>query len=64
MSAAARGSDERQCVEQVDRVIEQRIQFGLWWRQWATPRSCDNAWIREVAFEAWKAGHNQAKGEK
>ena len=55
MSAAARGSDERQCNEQVDRVIEQRVQFGLWWRQWATPRHCDNAWIREIAFEAWKA---------
>lgn len=64
MSTAARGNDKRQCNEQVDRIVKQRIEFGVWWRQWAQPRNCDNAWMREIAFEAFKAGANQAKGEQ
>ena len=55
MSAPARGSCEETCNEQVDRIVKQRKEFALWWRQWAQPRHCDNAWIREIAFEAWKA---------
>lgn len=55
MSTAARGSDERQCNEQVERIVKLRAEFGLWWRQWASYRHCDAAWIREIAFEAWKA---------
>jgi hypothetical protein len=64
MSTAARGSDERKCNEQVDRIIKERKAFGQWWREWAQPRHCDNAWMREIAFEAFKAGANQANGEQ
>lgn len=56
MSTATRGSDEQQCNEQVDRIVKLRAEFGLWWRQWAQHRQCDNAWLREIAWEAWKAG--------
>ena len=56
MSVPARGSLEGKCVEQIDRIVEQRRAFGAWWHQWAAYRHCDNAWIREIAWEAWKAG--------
>lgn len=63
MSTAARGSDEKQCNEQVDRIVKQRMEFGLWWREFAPPRRLDNAYMQGVAWESWKAGFNQAKGE-
>lgn len=62
MSTAARGSDEQQCNEQVDRSVKLRAEFGQWWRPWAQLRQCDNAWIREVAWVAWQAGRD-AGGE-
>lgn len=60
MSVPARGSCEESCNKQIDRIVEQRQQFGQWWREWSSYRHCDNAWMREIAWEAWKAG-NKAK---
>jgi hypothetical protein len=64
MSVPARGSCEETCNEQVDRIVKQRIEFGLWWREFAPPRGLDTAYMQSVAWESWKAGFNQAKGEK
>lgn len=49
-------SDEKATSEAVERAVKERQEFGQWWREWATPRNVDQAWLREIAFEAWKAG--------
>ncbi len=56
MSQAAIWSDEKSTQEAVDKAVHERQEFGKWWREWATPRNADQAWLREIAFEAWKAG--------
>lgn len=58
MSTAAHGSDEQKCNEVVRRIVDERRRFGEWWRDWAIPRNVDTAYLREIAFEAWKAGRN------
>jgi len=56
MRKAAIWSDEKATNEAVDKAVRERQEFGLWWREWATPRNVDAAWLREMAYEAWKAG--------
>lgn len=53
---AAIWSDEKATNEAVERAVKERQEFGQWWCEWATPRNADLGWLREVAYEAWKAG--------
>ena len=55
MSQAAINSDEQETNARIERQVRERQEFGAWWHQWASYRQCDAAWIREIAFEAWKA---------
>jgi hypothetical protein len=56
MSQAAIWSDEAKANEAVQKAVRERQEFLQWWREWATPRNVDTAWLREMAYEAWKAG--------
>jgi hypothetical protein len=56
MSKAAIWSDEKTTNEAVQKAVRERQEFLQWWREWATPRNVDTAWVREMAHEAWKAG--------
>jgi hypothetical protein len=56
MSTAAIWSDEKATNEAAEKATRERQEFDLWWREWATPRNVDAAWLREMAYEAWKAG--------
>jgi hypothetical protein len=49
-------SDEERTQEAVDKAVRERQEFGKWWIEWATPRNVNTAWLREMAYEAWKAG--------
>lgn len=49
-------NDDNKGNDAVQREVQKRQEFGRWWREWATPRNVDNGWIREIAYEAWKAG--------
>lgn len=48
-------SDEQETNARIERQVRERQEFGRWWRDWADPRSCNTTFIREIAFEAWKA---------
>jgi hypothetical protein len=56
MSQAAIWSDEENANEAVQKAVNERQEFGRWWQEWAIPRNVDTAWLREMAYEAWKAG--------
>jgi hypothetical protein len=56
MSKAAIWSDETKANEAVQKAVREREEFGRWWHEWATPRHVDSEWLREMAYEAWKAG--------
>jgi hypothetical protein len=53
--SAAINSDETETNERIERQVHERQEFGKWWREWADTRACNTTFIREVAFEAWKA---------
>ena len=53
-------SDEQETNERIDRIQRDRQAFGLWWREWAPRRACDTGHMREIAWEAWKAGKSCA----
>ena len=59
MSQAAINSDEQETNARIERQVRERQEFGAWWAVWASYRHCDNAWIREIAFEAWKAARKE-----
>ena len=48
-------SDEHETNQRIDRQVRERQEFGKWWRDWAETRACNTTFIREIAFEAWKA---------
>jgi len=54
-------SDEQETQQRLDRIVDQRIEFGKWWREWADARACNTTFIREVAYEAWKAARKDIK---
>jgi hypothetical protein len=58
---AAINSNEQETQQRLDRIVDQRIEFGKWWREWADTRACNTTFIREVAFEAWKAARKETK---
>lgn len=53
--SAAINSDEEETSRRIDRQVHERQEFGQWWRDWAEARACNTTFIREIAFEAWKA---------
>ena len=53
--SAAINSDEDETNQRIDRQVRERQEFGKWWRDWADTRACNTTFIREIAFEAWKA---------
>jgi len=53
--SAAINSDEEETNRRIDRQVRERQEFGRWWNQWADTRACNTPFIREIAFEAWKA---------
>ena len=53
--SAAINSDEEETNRRIDRQVRERQEFGQWWRDWAEARACNTTFIREIAFEAWKA---------
>jgi len=58
---AAINSDEQETQQRLDRIVDQRIEFGKGWREGADTRACNTTFIREVAFEAWKAARKDIK---
>lgn len=58
---AAINSDEKETNARIEAQVRERQEFGLWWREWADTRACNTTFIREIAFEAWKAAR-KAKG--
>jgi hypothetical protein len=56
MSQAAIWSNEEKANEAVQKAVRERQEFLQWWREWAIPRNVDTAWLREMQYEAWKAG--------
>jgi len=54
-------SDEQETQQRLDRIVHQRIEIGKWWREWAETRACNTTFIREVAYEAWKAARKDIK---
>ena len=48
-------SNEEETNQRISRQFQERQEFGQWWREWADTRACNTTFIREVAFEAWKA---------
>ena len=61
MSAAIH-SDEQETNLKIDRQRLQRAAFLAWWLEWADPRACNTTFIREIAWESWKASHAQNRG--
>lgn len=53
--SAAINSDEAETNQRIERQVEERQEFGKWWREWADARACNTTFVREIAFEAWKA---------
>lgn len=53
--SAAINSDEQETNARIERQVRERQEFGAWRHQWVSYRQCDTAWLREMAFEAWKA---------
>ena len=39
--------------------ISERQEFGQWWNPWADTRACNTPFIREIAFEAWRAARKE-----
>jgi hypothetical protein len=54
-------SDEEETNKRIERLMQERQEFGQWWREWADARACNTTFIREVAFEAWKAARKETK---
>jgi hypothetical protein len=61
MSTAAVWSDEEKTQEAISKAAQDRQEFLQWWRQWAAPRNADTTWLREMAYEAFKAGKRNIK---
>lgn len=53
--SAAINSDEDETNQRIDRQVRERQEFGQWWNKWADTRACNTPFIREIAFEAWRA---------
>ncbi len=53
--SAAINSDEEETNRRIDRQVRERQEFGQWWNPWADTRACNTPFIREIAFEAWRA---------
>jgi len=53
--SAAINSDEEETNRRIDRQVRERREFGQWWNPWADTRACNTPFIREIAFEAWRA---------
>lgn len=47
-------SDEAETNQRIERQVQERQEFGKWWRDWADTRACNTTFVREIAFEAWK----------
>jgi hypothetical protein len=61
---AAINSDEQETNARIDRLQRMRVEFGRWWREWAPLRACDTTHMREIAWEAYKAGKNSVASEQ
>ncbi len=56
-------SDEQTVNAAIERQRQNRAAFLAWWREWADPRACNTPFIREIAWEAWKAGSLPRTGD-
>ena len=55
-------SDEQTVNAKIERQRQERAAFLQWWREWADRPACNTTFMREIAWESWKAGRARNGG--